>query len=314
MIITSLLTKFRQNPTSSLWEILLTNKQTNKQTNRQTDTRRWLQYPAFRGIKTVEQTNRNTGSTKNKTKERRNALLTIKQKKWKNHYNKNSAKQMTELTTRAVDWNRSRINSFELHHGRKSKTDFRNMIHLANLMFVYRKIFKLQSNLCRTEFKRWSNRPPQHSSWENEHVLLQIKVTSKNAIHWWATNSVIRLQLSKNWQNKSLGRRLKRNKTTAINRRDRIVEMEASKFLHRKIMHNEVHFQCSSKKSRRRRKHNTKKMEKIHGNHPTNTCCDGPEENIQALKTSRKTEGRKSKNEINRTAAEDSSDDNQFYW
>ena len=49
MIITSLLTKFRQNPTSSLWEILLTNKQT----NRQTDTRRWLQYPAFRGIKRV---------------------------------------------------------------------------------------------------------------------------------------------------------------------------------------------------------------------------------------------------------------------
>ena len=46
MIITSLLTKFLQNPTSSLWEILLTNKQT----NRQTDTRRWLQYPAFRGI------------------------------------------------------------------------------------------------------------------------------------------------------------------------------------------------------------------------------------------------------------------------
>ena len=46
MIITSLLTKFRQNPTSSLWEILLTNKQT----NRQTDTRRWRQYPAFRGI------------------------------------------------------------------------------------------------------------------------------------------------------------------------------------------------------------------------------------------------------------------------
>ena len=36
MIITSLLTKFHQNPTSSLWEILLTNKQTNKQTNRQT--------------------------------------------------------------------------------------------------------------------------------------------------------------------------------------------------------------------------------------------------------------------------------------
>ena len=50
MIITSLLTKFRQNPTSSLWEILLTNKQT----NRQTDTRRWLQYPAFRGITTKQ--------------------------------------------------------------------------------------------------------------------------------------------------------------------------------------------------------------------------------------------------------------------
>ena len=48
MIITSLLTKFHQNPTSRFWEILLTNKQT----NRQTDTRRWLQYPAFRGIKT----------------------------------------------------------------------------------------------------------------------------------------------------------------------------------------------------------------------------------------------------------------------
>ena len=47
MIITSLLTKFHQNPTSRFWEILLTNKQT----NRQTDTRRWLQYPAFRGIK-----------------------------------------------------------------------------------------------------------------------------------------------------------------------------------------------------------------------------------------------------------------------
>ena len=42
MIITSLLTKFHQNPTSSLWEILLTNKQT--------DTRRWLQYHAFCGI------------------------------------------------------------------------------------------------------------------------------------------------------------------------------------------------------------------------------------------------------------------------
>ena len=48
MIIASLLTKFHQNPTSSFWELLLTNKQTNKQT----DTRRWLQHPAFRGIKT----------------------------------------------------------------------------------------------------------------------------------------------------------------------------------------------------------------------------------------------------------------------
>ena len=34
MIITSVLTKFHQNPTNSLWEILLTNKQTNKQTNK----------------------------------------------------------------------------------------------------------------------------------------------------------------------------------------------------------------------------------------------------------------------------------------
>ena len=34
MIITSLLTEFNQNPTSSLWEILLTNKQTkNRQTH-----------------------------------------------------------------------------------------------------------------------------------------------------------------------------------------------------------------------------------------------------------------------------------------
>ena len=33
MIITSLLSKFHQNPTSSSWEILLTNKQTNKQTH-----------------------------------------------------------------------------------------------------------------------------------------------------------------------------------------------------------------------------------------------------------------------------------------
>ena len=52
MIITSLLNKFHQNPTSSLWEILLTNKQTNKPTN----TRRWLQYPAFRGIKRCNNT------------------------------------------------------------------------------------------------------------------------------------------------------------------------------------------------------------------------------------------------------------------
>ena len=34
MINTSLLTKFHQNPTSSLWEILLTNKQTDKQTKK----------------------------------------------------------------------------------------------------------------------------------------------------------------------------------------------------------------------------------------------------------------------------------------
>ena len=54
MIITSLLTKVRQNPTSSLWEILLTNKQT----NRQTDTRRWLQYPAFRGIIMVKKSSK----------------------------------------------------------------------------------------------------------------------------------------------------------------------------------------------------------------------------------------------------------------
>ena len=37
MIITSLLTKFHQNPTSCLWKIPLSNKQTNKQTNRQTN-------------------------------------------------------------------------------------------------------------------------------------------------------------------------------------------------------------------------------------------------------------------------------------
>ena len=42
MIVTSLLTKFHQTPTSSLWEMLLTIKQT--------DSRRWLQNPAFRGI------------------------------------------------------------------------------------------------------------------------------------------------------------------------------------------------------------------------------------------------------------------------
>ena len=35
MTITSLLTKFHKNPTSSLWETLLTNKQTNKQTNKE---------------------------------------------------------------------------------------------------------------------------------------------------------------------------------------------------------------------------------------------------------------------------------------
>ena len=35
MIITSVLTRFQQNPTSSFWEILLTNKQTNKQTYKQ---------------------------------------------------------------------------------------------------------------------------------------------------------------------------------------------------------------------------------------------------------------------------------------
>ena len=36
MIISSELTKFHQNPTSGLWEILLTNKQTNRQTNKRT--------------------------------------------------------------------------------------------------------------------------------------------------------------------------------------------------------------------------------------------------------------------------------------
>ena len=36
MIITSLLTKFHQSPTSSFWEILLKNKQTNRQTNKHT--------------------------------------------------------------------------------------------------------------------------------------------------------------------------------------------------------------------------------------------------------------------------------------
>ena len=57
MVVASVLNKFHQNPTSSFWEILLTNKQTNKptnkptnkQTNKQTNTRRWLQFPAFRG-------------------------------------------------------------------------------------------------------------------------------------------------------------------------------------------------------------------------------------------------------------------------
>ena len=69
MIITSLLTKFRQNPTSSLWEILLTNKQT----NRQTDTRRWLQYPAFRGI--IIWNERNSFS---------NLIVAMQQKNWWN--------------------------------------------------------------------------------------------------------------------------------------------------------------------------------------------------------------------------------------
>ena len=36
MIITSLLTKFHQNPTRSLWQIMLANKQTNRQTNKHT--------------------------------------------------------------------------------------------------------------------------------------------------------------------------------------------------------------------------------------------------------------------------------------
>ena len=48
MIINSLLTKFHQNPTSCLWEILLTNKQTNKQTNNQTD-RQTKKFWAHRG-------------------------------------------------------------------------------------------------------------------------------------------------------------------------------------------------------------------------------------------------------------------------
>ena len=41
LIITSVLTKFHQNPTSSLWEILLTYKQTNKQTNKQINRKFW---------------------------------------------------------------------------------------------------------------------------------------------------------------------------------------------------------------------------------------------------------------------------------
>ena len=61
MIITSLLTKSHQNPTSRFWEILLTNKQT----NRQTDTRRWLQYPAFRGI--INRQTKNFGHTEFRT-------------------------------------------------------------------------------------------------------------------------------------------------------------------------------------------------------------------------------------------------------
>ena len=47
MIITSVLTKFHQNPTSSLWEILLTYKQTNKQTNKQTDKQKILATQSF---------------------------------------------------------------------------------------------------------------------------------------------------------------------------------------------------------------------------------------------------------------------------
>ena len=41
MIITSVLPTVHQNPTSSLWEILLTNKQTNKQTKKETDKKFW---------------------------------------------------------------------------------------------------------------------------------------------------------------------------------------------------------------------------------------------------------------------------------
>ena len=58
-------TKFRRNPTSSLWEILLTNKQT----NRQTDTRMWLQYPAFRGI--INRQTKNFDHTEIRTLDRR---------------------------------------------------------------------------------------------------------------------------------------------------------------------------------------------------------------------------------------------------
>ena len=70
MIITSLLTKIHQNPTSSLWEILLTNKQTDKQIN----TRRWLQYPAFSGI-----TNSNTSCQSSKNYFQRNTPTFLSQ-------------------------------------------------------------------------------------------------------------------------------------------------------------------------------------------------------------------------------------------
>ena len=66
MIITSLLTKFHQNPTSSLWEILLTNKQTNIQTNKQT--RKWHSETADSAkalnLSLAKQTNKQTDKQK----------------------------------------------------------------------------------------------------------------------------------------------------------------------------------------------------------------------------------------------------------